>query len=66
MRLRASYVKFCVRFPSRQFWILITFPLFALPYLRQVAAEPASTDDLRSLRLQVLDALQRLESRLPK
>lgn len=38
----------------------------ALPYLRQVVAEPASTDDLRSLRLQALDGLQRLETRLSK
>jgi hypothetical protein len=36
----------------------------ALPYLRQVAAEPVTTDDLKSLHVWVLEACQRLERRL--
>lgn len=36
----------------------------ALPYLRQVASEPVTTDDLKSLHLWVLEACQRLERRL--
>jgi len=34
-----------------------------LPYLRQVAAEPVTTDDLKSLHVWVLEACQRLERR---
>jgi hypothetical protein len=36
----------------------------ALPYLRQVATEPATTDDLKSLHIWALSASQRLERRL--
>jgi len=36
----------------------------ALPYLLQVASEPVTTDDLKSLHLWVLEACQRLERRL--
>jgi hypothetical protein len=36
----------------------------ALPYLRQVASEPATTDDLKSLHVWALSASQRLEGRL--
>lgn len=36
----------------------------ALPYLRQVASEPVTTDDLKSLHVWVLEACQRLERRL--
>jgi hypothetical protein len=36
----------------------------AIPYLRQVALEPVASDDLRSLRVWVLEACQRLERRL--
>ena len=36
----------------------------ALPYLRQVASEPATTDDLKSLQAWALSASQRLERRL--
>jgi hypothetical protein len=36
----------------------------ALPYLRQIASEPATTDDLKSLHVWVLSASQRLERRL--
>jgi len=36
----------------------------ALPYLRQVAAAPASTDDLKSLHIWAVEACQRLEGRL--
>jgi hypothetical protein len=36
----------------------------ALPYLRQVASEPATTDDLKSLHVWALSACQRLERRL--
>ncbi len=36
----------------------------ALPYLRQVASEPATTDDLKSLHVWALSASQRLERRL--
>ena len=36
----------------------------ALPYLRQVAAAPASTDDLKSLHVWAVEVCQRLE-RLP-
>lgn len=36
----------------------------ALPYLRQVAAAPASTDDLRSLHVWAVEACQRLQRRL--
>jgi hypothetical protein len=36
----------------------------ALSYLRQVASEPVTTDDLKSLRDWVLEARQRLECRL--
>jgi hypothetical protein len=36
----------------------------ALPYLRQVASEPATTDDLKSLNVWALSASQRLERRL--
>lgn len=36
----------------------------ALPYLRQVASEPATTDDLKSLHIWALSASQRLERRL--
>jgi len=36
----------------------------ALPYLRQVAAAPASTDDLKSLHIWAVEACQRLERRL--
>ena len=35
-----------------------------LPYLRQVASEPATTDDLKSLQAWALEACQRLERRL--
>lgn len=35
-----------------------------LPYLRQVASEPATTDDLKQLHLWALSASQRLERRL--
>ncbi len=36
----------------------------ALPYLRQVASEPMTTDDLKSLHVWVLEACQRLERHL--
>jgi hypothetical protein len=36
----------------------------ALPYLRQIASEPATTDDLKSLHVWALSASQRLERRL--
>ena len=36
----------------------------AVPYLRQVASEPVTTDDLKSLQVWVLEACQRLERRL--
>lgn len=36
----------------------------ALPYLRQVASEPATTDELKSLHVWALSASQRLERRL--
>ncbi len=36
----------------------------ALPYLRQVASEPITTDDLKSLHVWVLEACQGLERRL--
>jgi hypothetical protein len=38
----------------------------ALPYLRQVASEPATTDDLKSLHLWALSASQRLERHLTR
>ena len=36
----------------------------ALPYLRQVASEPATTDDLKSLHVWALTATARLQNRL--
>jgi hypothetical protein len=36
----------------------------ALPYLQQVASEPATTDELKTLHVWVLDATQRLQHRL--
>jgi hypothetical protein len=36
----------------------------ALPYLRQVASAPATTEDLKSLHIWALEACQRLERRL--
>ena len=36
----------------------------ALPYLRQVASEPATTDDLKSLHVWALRATERLQNRL--
>jgi HEAT repeat protein len=36
----------------------------ALPYLRQIASEPATTDDLKQLHIWALSASQRLERRL--
>jgi hypothetical protein len=36
----------------------------AVPYLRQIAAQPATNDDLKVLRNWTLDALRRLECRL--
>ena len=36
----------------------------ALPYLQQIAAQPATTDDLKVFRNWTLDALRRLECRL--
>jgi hypothetical protein len=36
----------------------------ALPYLRQVASEPVTTEELKSLHVWVLEACQRLERRL--
>lgn len=36
----------------------------AVPYLRQIAAQPVTTDDLKVLRRWTLDALRRLECRL--
>lgn len=36
----------------------------ALPFLRQVASAPATTDDLRTLHVWALEACQRLDSRL--
>jgi hypothetical protein len=38
----------------------------ALPYLRQVASQPATTDDLKSLHVWALSASQRLERRLTR
>jgi hypothetical protein len=38
----------------------------ALPYLRQVASEPATTDDLKSLHVWALSTSQRLERRLTR
>jgi hypothetical protein len=36
----------------------------ALPYLRQLASEPDTSDDLKSLHVWALSAFQRLERRL--
>ena len=38
----------------------------ALPYLRQVASEPATTDDLKQLHVWAASAFQRLERRLTR